>query len=48
MGVAKDNDYDGRMSAMTKIYLKYNPYTVESEIRIDGVLVESPNKLMFQ
>lgn len=45
MGVAKDNDYDGRMSAMTKIYLKYNPYTVESEIRIDGVLVESPNKL---
>lgn len=30
---------------MTKIYLKYNPYTVESEIRIDGVLVHSPNKL---
>lgn len=30
---------------MTKIYLKYNPYTVESEIRIDGVPVQSPNKL---
>lgn len=30
---------------MTKVYLKYNPYTVESEIRINGVLVQSPNKL---
>ncbi len=30
---------------MTIIDLKYNPYTVESEIKIDGVLVEAPNKL---
>lgn len=30
---------------MTKVYLKYNPYTVESEIKIDGVLVKKPNKL---
>lgn len=30
---------------MTKVSLKYNPYTVESEIAIDGVDVQSPNKL---
>ena len=30
---------------MTNLYLKYNPYTVESEIKIDGVLVQTPNKL---
>lgn len=30
---------------MTKIYIKYNPYTVESEIKLDGVLVQTPNKL---
>ena len=30
---------------MTKIYIKYNPYTVESEIKIDDVLVKAPNKL---
>lgn len=34
-----------RNITMTKVYLKYNPYTVTSEIRIDGVLVEAPNKL---
>ena len=30
---------------MTKVYMKYNPYTVESEIKIDGVEVKAPNKL---
>lgn len=30
---------------MTNVYLKYNPYTVESEIRVDGVPVQAPNKL---
>ena len=30
---------------MTKVGIKYNPYTVESEIKIDGVLVQAPNKL---
>ena len=30
---------------MTNVYLKYNPYTVESEIMIDGVAVKAPNKL---
>ena len=30
---------------MTNVYIKYNPYTVESEIKIDGVLVQKPNKL---
>ncbi len=29
----------------TKVYFKYNPYTVESIITIDGKLVEPPNKL---
>ncbi|MBO5020447.1 MAG: dynamin family protein [Clostridia bacterium] len=30
---------------MTKIYLKYNPFTLESEIKIDGIAVQHPNKL---
>lgn len=30
---------------MTTVFLKYNPYTVESEIKIDGVKVQAPNKL---
>lgn len=30
---------------MTKLYLKYNPYTVNSEIEIDAVPVQPPNKL---
>ncbi len=30
---------------MTKVYLKYNPYTVESDIKIDGVPVQVPSKL---
>ncbi len=30
---------------MTKIYVKYNPYTVETIIKINGVEVQSPNKL---
>lgn len=30
---------------MTKVSIKYNPYTVESVIKVDDVLVESPNKL---
>ena len=30
---------------MTKIYLKYNPYIVESEIAINGEVVQAPNKL---
>ena len=31
--------------ASTKVYFKYNPYTVESEILIDGVAIEPPNRL---
>lgn len=30
---------------MTKVYLKYNPYIVESEIMIDDVPVKAPNRL---
>ena len=30
---------------MTKLSIKYNPYTVESEISMNGVLVQAPNKL---
>ena len=30
---------------MTNIYFKYNPYTVESEIKIDGLAIVPPNKL---
>lgn len=30
---------------MTKLYLKYNPYTVQSEIEINGNPVQAPNKL---
>lgn len=30
---------------MTNINIKYNPYTVESEIKIDGNVVQPPNKL---
>lgn len=30
---------------MTKLSIKYNPYTVESEILMNGALVQAPNKL---
>ena len=30
---------------MTELYLKYNPYIVETEMRIDGELVVPPNRL---
>lgn len=32
-------------STCTKVSLKYNPYTVESKITVDGQEVQSPNKL---